>query len=106
MSKNLFIAEKKSVGLEFAKTLKINDRQAGQGYLEDENNIITWCRGHLVSMCYPEEYDPKLKSWRYDTIPFIPKEFKYQVNNDTKKEFGIVASLMKREVRESIFTDL
>lgn len=97
MPKNLYIAEKKSVGLQFADALKFADRQDRKGYLESGDDIITWCRGHLVSMCYPEEYDPDLKRWRYDTIPFIPEEFKYKVIDDAKREFGIVSGLMHRE---------
>ena len=97
MPKDLYIAEKKSVGLQFADALKLSDRQDRKGYLESEEAIITWCRGHLVGMCYPEEYDPALKRWRFDTIPFIPGEFKYQVIDDARKEFGIVTGLMKRD---------
>lgn len=97
MPKDLYIAEKKSVGLQFADALKLSDRQDRKGYLESDDAIITWCRGHLVSMCYPEEYDPALKRWRFDTIPFIPQEFKYQVISDAQKEFNIVTGLMKRD---------
>ncbi len=97
MPKDLFIAEKKSVGEQFADALKMSDSRSQKGYLESEDHIVTWCRGHLVSMSYPEEYDPNLKRWRFDTIPFIPEEFKYQVISDARKEFGIVTGLMKRE---------
>ena len=97
MPKDLYIAEKKSVGLQFADALKLSDRQDRKGYLESDDTIITWCRGHLVSMCYPEEYDPALKRWRFDTIPFIPGEFKYHVITDAQKEFNIVTGLMKRD---------
>lgn len=103
MSKNLFIAEKKSVGQEFAKTLKMSDSQDRKGYLESGDNIVTWCRGHLVSMCYPEEYDPNLKRWRFDTIPFIPDEYKYKVIDDAKKEFSIVSGLMNRADVDCIY---
>lgn len=96
MPKNLFIAEKKSVGVQFAQALKIQDSSERKGYLESDDCVVTWCRGHLVSMCYPEEYDPNLKRWRYDTIPFIPKEYKYRVIDDAKKEFDIVNGLMHR----------
>ena len=96
MSKNLYIAEKKSVGLQFADALKFTDREDRKGYLESGDDVITWCRGHLVEMCYPEEYDPNLRRWRYDTIPFIPEEYKYKVKDDAKREFGIVSGLMKR----------
>ncbi|MCR5509536.1 MAG: type IA DNA topoisomerase [Lachnospiraceae bacterium] len=103
MPKNLFIAEKKSVGMQFADALKLSDKNDRKGYLEAGDTIITWCRGHLVSMCYPEEYDPNLKRWRYDTIPFIPDTFKYQVISDATREFGIVSGLMKRDDVERIY---
>ena len=103
MPKNLFIAEKKSVGMQFADALKLSDKNDRKGYLESGDTIITWCRGHLVSMCYPEEYDPNLKRWRYDTIPFIPETFKYQVISDATREFGIVSGLMKRDDVERIY---
>ena len=103
MSKNLFIAEKKSVGLQFADALKFKDRSDSKGYLESDDNIITWCRGHLVSMCYPEEYDPNLKRWRFDTIPFIPDKYKYQVISDAKKIYGTVTGLMKRDDVDCIY---
>ena len=103
MPKDLYIAEKKSVGLQFADALKMSDKQDRKGYLESDDHIITWCRGHLVSMCYPEEYDPALKRWRFDTIPFIPQEFKYQVIADAHKEFGIVTGLMKRDDVDRIY---
>lgn len=103
MPKSLFIAEKKSVGLQFATALHFTDNQDRKGYLESGDNIITWCRGHLVSMCYPEEYDPNLKRWRFDTIPFIPDDFKYQVISDAHKEFDIVSGLMKRDDVDKIY---
>ncbi len=103
MPKNLFIAEKKSVGLQFADALKFKDRSDSKGYLESDDNIITWCRGHLVSMCYPEEYDPDLKRWRFDTIPFIPDKYKYQVISDAGKIYGTVTGLMKRDDVDCIY---
>ena len=78
MGKSLFIAEKPSVAREFGKALKEN-MQNRDGYMESENMIVTWCVGHLVTMSYPEVYDEKYKKWRLDTLPFLPKEFKYEV---------------------------
>ena len=69
----------------------------GDGFFEGENSVITWCVGHLVSMSYPEEYDPALKMWRYDTIPFIPDAYKYQVIDNVRKQFEIVKRLLNRE---------
>lgn len=95
MGKNLFIAEKPSVAREFANALKISTTSM-DGYLESEEAIVTWCVGHLVTMSYPEVYDEKYKRWSFDTIPFIPAEFKYEVIDSSRKQYGIVSSLMKR----------
>ena len=78
MSKALYIAEKPSVAQEFAKALKING-QRRDGYLESQDSVVTWCVGHLVTMSYPEKYDIKYKRWSLDTLPFLPREFKYEV---------------------------
>lgn len=95
MGKSLFIAEKPSVAREFANALKIRTASR-DGYLEAENVIVTWCVGHLVTMSYPEVYDQKYKRWSFDTIPFLPEEFKYEVIAGSKKQYTIVTSLMKR----------
>lgn len=95
MGKNLFIAEKPSVAKEFAKALKLNT-SSRDGFLESQNCIITWCVGHLVTMSYPEVYDEKYRIWRYDTIPFIPNEFKYEVIDSVRKQFTIVSGLLNR----------
>ena len=102
MSKSLFIAEKPSVAQEFAKALKINTSRK-DGYLESENTIITWCVGHLVTMSYPEVYDPALKRWSLETLPFLPKEFKYEVIPSVKKQFQIVSGLLNRQDVETIY---
>ena len=102
MSKSLFIAEKPSVAREFAKALKVSG--AGRdGYIESDSAIVTWCVGHLVTMSYPEAYDPSLKRWSMDTLPFLPKEFKYQLIEDTKKQFQIVSGLLNRKDVETIY---
>ena len=95
MGKNLFIAEKPSVAKEFAKALKLNT-SSRDVFLESQNFIITWCVGHLVTMSYPEVYDEKYRPWRYDTIPFIPNEFKYEVIDSVRKQFTIVSGLLNR----------
>lgn len=95
MGKSLFIAEKPSVAREFANALKINTTSR-DGYLESQEAIVTWCVGHLVTMSYPEVYDEKYKRWSFDTIPFLPEEFKYEVIESSRKQYGIVSSLMKR----------
>ncbi len=102
MGKKLLITEKPSVAMEFAKALKINTNRKN-GYLESEEWIITWCVGHLVTMSYPEKYDEKLKFWRLDTLPFIPKEWKYEIIANVQNQFNIVQSLMQREDIEEIY---
>jgi len=102
MGKSLFIAEKPSVAQEFAKALKINGRK-GDGYIESENAIVTWCVGHLVTMSYPDAYDPSLKRWSMDTLPFLPGEFKYQIIDDVKKQFNTVKKLLNRADVETIY---
>ena len=95
MGKSLFIAEKPSVAREFANALRIRTTFR-DGYLESGEAIVTWCVGHLVTMSYPEVYDEKYKRWSLDTIPFLPEKFLYEVIDSSKKQFGIVSSLMKR----------
>ena len=102
MGKSLYIAEKPSVAQEFAKALKLNTRRQ-DGYLESEDSIVTWCVGHLVTMSYPEEYDPALKKWSLQTLPFIPSEFKYEVIPSVAKQFQIVSSLLNREDVDTIY---
>ena len=98
----LLITEKPSVAMEFAKALKINTNRK-DGYIESEDWIITWCVGHLVTMSYPEVYDEKLKYWTLDTLPFIPKEYKYEIIPAVQKQFNIVKSLLQREDVEEIY---
>ena len=102
MSKALYIAEKPSVAQEFAKALKING-QRKDGYLESEDSIVTWCVGHLVTMSYPEKYDIKYKRWSFDTLPFLPREFKYEVIPGVQKQFEIVKGLLNREDVDTIY---
>ena len=102
MGKKLIITEKPSVAMEFSKALKINTTRKN-GYLESENWIITWCVGHLVTMSYPKKYDEKLKFWRLDTLPFIPKEWKYEIIPAVENQFNIVKGLLQREDVEVIY---
>lgn len=102
MTKALYIAEKPSVAQEFAKALKING-QRKDGYVESEDSIVTWCVGHLVTMSYPEKYDEKYKRWSFDTLPFLPREFKYEVIPGVQKQFQIVKGLLNRPDVETIY---
>ena len=102
MSKALYIAEKPSVAQEFAKALKING-QRRDGYLESQDSVVTWCVGHLVTMSYPEKYDIKYKRWSLDTLPFLPRELKYEVIPGVQKQFEIVKGLLNREDVDTIY---
>lgn len=102
MGKSVYIAEKPSVAQEFAKALKLNTKRQ-DGYLESEDAIVTWCVGHLVTMSYPEAYDPALKRWNLQTLPFLPKEFKYEVIPDVSKQFNIVKNVLTREDVDTIY---
>ncbi len=102
MQKNLLITEKPSVAREFAKVLNINGENRN-GYLESDTWVITWCVGHLITMSYPEKYDEKLKFWRLDTLPFLPKEYKYETIPNTEKQFNIVKNLLLREDIDTIY---
>lgn len=102
MGKSLFIAEKPSVAQEFAKALKYNTVRR-DGYVESDEAVVTWCVGHLVTMSYPEEYDPALKRWSLDTLPFIPKDWKYEVIEGVKKQFNVVSGLLNRPDIDTIY---
>ena len=102
MEKSVYIAEKPSVAQEFAKALKLNTKRR-DGYLESDEAIVTWCVGHLVTMSYPEEYDPALKKWNLQTLPFIPEEFKYEVIPSVAKQFQIVSGILNREDVDTIY---
>ena len=102
MGKALYIAEKPSVAQEFAKALHINGKKQ-DGYLESEHSIVTWCVGHLVTMSYPEVYDPALKKWSMETIPFLPSEWKYEVISSVKKQYEIVKRLLNRSDVDTIY---
>ena len=102
MGKSVFIAEKPSVAQEFAKALHA-DFKRRDGFLESEQYIVTWCVGHLVTMSYPDKYDERLKRWSFDTLPFLPKEFKYEVIPAVEKQFQIVKGLLTREDVKTIY---
>lgn len=102
MAKNVLITEKPSVAMEFAKVLGVNGPRK-DGYLESDKWIITWCVGHLITMSYPEVYDEKLKFWRLDTLPFMPKEYKYEIIPSVEKQFNTVKGLLQREDVDTIY---
>lgn len=102
MAKKILITEKPSVAMEFAKVLNINGTRK-DGYLESGEWIITWCVGHLVTMSYPEKYDEKLKFWKLDTLPFLPKDFKYEIIENVQKQFNIIKGLLSRQDVDTVY---
>ena len=102
MSKSLYIAEKPSVAKEFAKALN-EPMSTHKGYLESDRSVVTWCLGHLITMSYPEAYDPKYKKWSLSTLPFIPEEYKYEVIPGVKDQYETVAGLLNRPDVETIY---
>lgn len=102
MGKRLFIAEKPSVAQEFARVLGVRGRR-GDGFIESEDTVVTWCVGHLVTMSYPEVYDPAYARWAFETLPFLPEDFRYEVIPNVKKQFETVKGLLLREDVEEIY---
>lgn len=100
--KQLYITEKPSVAREFSKAIQGNF-QSKNGYMESDKSVITWCVGHLVTMSYPDAYDPALKRWTLETLPFMPKEFKYELIPSVKEQFNIVKSLLLRDDIDTIY---
>lgn len=101
MGKALIITEKPSVAQEFAKIL--GSFQRNQGFLENENYVITWCVGHLVEMVYPEEYDEKYKKWKLEDLPFLPQDYKYNVIPAVSKQYDIVHGMLYREDIDTVY---
>ena len=102
MGKTVYIAEKPSVAQEFARVLGVSG-QRRDGYIESEDCIVTWCVGHLVTMSYPDAYDPALKRWSMDTLPFLPEKFRYEVIDGVKKQFGVVKGILTRKDVDTIY---
>ena len=101
MGKSLIITEKPSVAVEFAKVLQVSGRK--DGYIENQEYVITWCVGHLVGLVYPESYDEKYKKWRLEDLPFLPKDYKYDVIKEVKKQYDIVHSMLMREDIDRVY---
>lgn len=102
MGKRLFIAEKPSVAQEFARVLGVRGRR-GDGFTESEDTVVTWCVGHLVTMSYPEVYDPAYARWAFETLPFLPEDFRYEIIPNVKKQFETVKGLLVRADVEEIY---
>ena len=101
--KKLFIAEKPSVAKQFAEALGVATGGGNRGYLENQDYIFTWCVGHLISMSYPEKYDEELKKWKMESLPFIPKEYLYEVIPSVKEQFSVVSALLQRKDLDTIY---
>jgi DNA topoisomerase-3 len=101
MGKSLIITEKPSVAREFANVLHVGGRQ--NGYIENQDYVITWCVGHLVGLVYPESYDIKYKKWRLEDLPFLPREYKYDVIRDVKGQYDIVHGMLQREDIDRVY---
>ena len=101
--KKLFIAEKPSVAKQFAEALGVATGGGNRGYLENQDYIFTWCVGHLISMSYPEKYNEELKKWKMESLPFIPKEYLYEVIPSVKEQFSVVSTLLQRKDLETIY---
>lgn len=96
----LVLAEKPSVAMSLSKV--IGAHQRGDGYMEGNGYLVSWCVGHLVELSQPEAYDEKYAKWRYDDLPILPEHWQYQVSASTKKQFGILKKLMQRKDVESL----
>lgn len=99
--KKIIVTEKPSVARSFAKVLGVVGSE--DGYIENNEWIITWCVGHLVTMAYPQEYDDDLKHWSFDTIPFLPENYRYKVIADVRKQFGVIKHLYNRSDVSAIY---
>ena len=102
MGKYLYIAEKPSVAQAFAAALGESMKRS-DGYLESDRSVVTWCVGHLITMSYPDAYDEKYKKWSFDTLPFLPERFRYEVIKSSEKQFSIVKNLLKRSDVDRIY---
>ena len=101
MGKSLIITEKPSVAREFAQVLGVSGR--GDGYIENDKYVITWCVGHLVEMVYPEEYDERYKKWRLEDLPFLPRDYKYNVIPAVSKQYDVVHGMLHREDIDTVY---
>ena len=101
MAKSLIITEKPSVAQEFARILGVSGRN--DGYIENDGYVITWCVGHLVEMVYPEEYDERYKKWRLEDLPFLPRDYKYNVIPSVSRQYDVVHKMLHREDIDTVY---
>ena len=101
MGKKLIITEKPSVARDFARVLGVNAKR--NGYIENDEYVITWCVGHLVEMVYPERYDSKLKVWRLEDLPFLPNDYKYDVIPNVKNQYEVVNGFLNSDSIDVVY---
>ena len=101
VGKKLIVTEKPSVAQDFARVFGVSGRK--NGYIENNEFVITWCVGHLVEMVYPEEYDSKYKKWRMEDLPFLPKTYKYGVIDSVKNQYEIVNHMLHRDDIDTVY---
>ena len=101
LSKKLIITEKPSVARDFARVLGVSGKQ--DGFIENQDWVISWCVGHLVGMLYPESYDVKYKKWCLEDLPFLPEEYKYGVIDSVAKQYSIVHELLFRQDIDTVY---
>lgn len=95
MGYRLVITEKPSVASAIAKVIGAKERK--DGYFQGGGYLVSWCVGHLVELAMPQAYDEKYGKWRKEDLPILPKKWKYQIYQSTKKQFQTLKSLMARK---------
>ena len=103
MGKTVIVTEKPSVAMTYAQVLGVNAPR-NDGYIENDQYIITWCVGHLVGMCYPEKYDEEYKTWKMEDLPFIPAKYMYEPLPNTVKQFNVIKQIYNRpDIQEILY---
>ena len=96
----LVIAEKPSVAMSLAAVLGATERK--DGYLEGSGYLVSWCVGHLLELAQPEAYKEQYAKWRYEDLPILPENWKYEVPKDKKKQLALLCRLMKDKRVDSV----
>ena len=92
MGRTVVVAEKPSVGRDIARVLKCTQR--GQGCLMNDQWVVTWAVGHLVTLCEPDEVDEKYKKWQFDTLPILPDDIPLKVISQSRDQYKVVKELI------------
>lgn len=96
----LVIAEKPSVAMSLAAVLGATERK--DGYLEGSGYLVSWCVGHLLELAQPEAYKEQYAKWRYEDLPILPENWKYEVPKDKKTQLALLCRLMKDKRVDSV----